>query len=94
MNNEFSFVKDERVLQFLGPALPGDPPQPCPELLTEDEAIRYLRLDTINITDPSATLRRYREHRLLRGTQISKRIFYRRTELDRFIERVTEGNPR
>jgi hypothetical protein len=94
MNNEFNIASDSHAMRFFGPALPGDPPQPCPELLTEGEAIRYLRLDTINISDPSATLRRYREHRLLRGTQISKRIFYRRAELDRFIERVTEGNPR
>jgi len=82
------------IPQFSGPALPGDPPQPCPELLTEDEAVRYLRLDTIHISNPSATLRRYRERGLLRGTQISKRIFYRRAELDRFIERATEGNSR
>ena len=94
MNGDIELANSSCVLQFYGPALPGDPPQPCPELLTEGEAIRYLRLDTINISDPSATLRRYRERRLLKGTQISKRIFYRRTELDRFIERVTESNPR
>ena len=40
--------------------LPGDPPQLCPELLTEEEAIRYLRLDTVRIDDAGATLRRYR----------------------------------
>ncbi len=74
--------------------LPGDPPSPCPELLTEDEAIRYLRLDTVEIDNPSATLRRYREQGLLRGTQVSKRIFYRRLELDRFLERITDQNPR
>ncbi len=94
MNNELIVMSGSRALQLLGPALPGDPPQPCPELLTEDEAVRYLRLDTISISDTSATLRRYRERRLLRGTQISKRIFYRRSELERFIERVTESNPR
>lgn len=94
MNGDTELANSPCALQFLGPALPGDPPRPCPELLTEDEAIRYLRLDTINISDPSATLRRYRENRLLRGTHISKKIFYRRAELDRFIERVTEGNPR
>jgi len=31
---------------------------PCPELLTEAEAIRYLRLDTVAIGDPMGTLRR------------------------------------
>jgi len=74
--------------------IPGDPPIPCPELLTEAEAIRYLRLDTIKIKDPSETLRSYRKRRLLRGTQVSKRVFYRRTELDAFLEHLTEANPR
>ena len=80
---------------LLAPAiLPGSPPQPCPELLTEEEAIRYLRLDTIRIKNPAETLARYRDEGLLRGTQVSKRIFYRRTELDRFLERLTDSNPR
>ncbi len=74
--------------------LPGQPPTPCPELLTEEEAIRYLRLDEVNIKDPAETLRRYREKGLLRGTQVSKRIFYRRVELDRLLDRLTEQNPR
>ena len=68
--------------------------RPCPTLLTEQEAIQYLRLDTVGISDPGATLRRYREQGLLRATQISKRLFYRRLELDRFIEKQTERNPR
>jgi hypothetical protein len=76
------------------PILPGNPAQPCPELLTEAEAIRYLRLDTINIANPSETLRRYRDQGMLRGTQVSKRVMYRRVELDRFLERLTENNPR
>jgi len=74
--------------------LPGNPPQPCPELLTEEEAIRYLRLDTVKIDNPGETLKRYRDQGLLRGTQVSKRIFYRRVELDKFLERVTEENKR
>ena len=66
----------------------------CPELLTEVEAIRYLRLDTVDIAEPSVTLRRYRDRALLRATQVSKRLFYRRVELDRFLERQTEKNLR
>ncbi|MFQ5592471.1 MAG: helix-turn-helix domain-containing protein [Phycisphaerae bacterium] len=78
-----------------GPVLPGAPPQPCPELLTEEEAIRYLRLDTITgLSNPGETLARYRAQGMLRGTQVSKRVFYRRVELDRFLERVTAENPR
>lgn len=78
-----------------GPVLPAGPPVPCPELLTEEEAIRYLRLDTIaGLKNPGETLARYRANGMLRGTQVSKRIFYRRVELDRFLDRLTAENPR
>ena len=77
------------------PILPGGQfPQPCPELLTEGEAIRYLRLDTVGIAKPAESLRYYREKGLLRATQVSKRLFYRRVELDRLLDRLTESNPR
>lgn len=78
-----------------GPVLPGSPTSLCPELLTEAEAIRYLRLDTIQgLRNPDETLARYRAAGLLRGTQVSKSVFYRRVELDRFLERLTNENPR
>ena len=92
-----SQAEEMRVDEKMWPAavvLPGDPAQPCPELLTEAEAIRYLRLDTINIGNPSESLRRYRERGMLRGTQVSKRVMYRRVELDRFLGRLTDQNPR
>jgi hypothetical protein len=65
-----------------------------PGLFTEEEAIAYLRLDTIDIADRRATLRRYRESGHLRGTQVSKRVFYLQEELDAFLKRVTQENPR
>ena len=74
--------------------LPGDPPQPCPELLTEAEAVRYLRLDQIDIEDPASTLRYYRKKGLLRATQVGKCVRYRRVELERLLECVTQTNPR
>lgn len=74
--------------------LPGNPPLPCPELLTEEEAIRYLRLDLIDIEDPTSTLTYYRRRGLLRATQVGKCIRYRRIELERFLDRLTETNPR
>lgn len=77
------------------PMLPGEPPMVCPELLTEEEAIRYLRLDTIRgLRNPGETLARYRAAGMLRGTQVSKSVFYRRVELDRFLDRLTNENPR
>ena len=67
---------------------------PCPELLTESEAIRFLRLDGIDTEDPASTLRYYRKKGLLRATQVGKCIRYRRIELERLLDRLTENNPR
>ena len=83
------------ALTHTGPVLPGSPVVFCPELLTEEEAVRYLRLDTIQgLRNPGETLARYRATGMLRGTQVSKSVFYRRVELDRFLERLTNENPR
>ena len=102
MSNPAEIARTSEGLALQGQAgseqavvLPGGPPLPCPELLTEEEAIRYLRLDTISgLRNPKETLARYRAAGMLRGTQVSKRIFYRRVELDRFLERLTTENPR
>ena len=67
---------------------------PCPELLTENEAIRFLRLDGIDIDDPANTLRYYRKKGLLQATQVGKCIRYRRIELEKLLDRLTEANPR
>ena len=63
---------------------------PCPELLTEDEAIRYLRLDIDGPTKPENTLRYYREKKKLKGTRIGKRVLYTRKALDEFLEKMTK----
>jgi hypothetical protein len=75
---------DDWLRRYFGPS----------DLLTEDETIRRLRLDTINIANPAETLRRYRDKGLLRATQVSKRLFYRASEIDRFLTILTESNPR
>lgn len=77
----------QKGIRVQAAVLPGDPPQPCPELLTEDEAIRYLRLDVDGPTNPEQTLRYYREKGLLRGVRVGKRLRYRRKDLDAFLER-------
>ena len=56
--------------------------------------IKYLRLDEIDIANSADTLRYYRKKGLLLGTQIGKCIRYRRVELERFLDRLTEANPR
>jgi hypothetical protein len=92
------------TIPFAGAGAPQSPPaqrpagfQPgdaCPDLLTEEEAIRYLRLDLIDIKNPDETLQRYRKEGHLRGTQISKKVFYLRNELDALLQKLTEINPR
>ena len=92
------------TLAFAGAILPGrytrdadghlievEPPRPCPELLTEDEASLYLRLD---VKDPGDTLRYYREHHGLRAVQVSRQVLYPREELDALWHRLMEENPR
>ena len=69
--------------------IPGDPPEPAPELLTAAEAVRYLRLDVDGPRKPELTLRHYREKGLLRATQVGRNLRYRRVELDRLLENLT-----
>lgn len=63
---------------------------PCPELLTEQEAVQYLRLN--DDKNPSRTLKYYREKGLLRATMVGRHLLYRRVELERFLELQTTGN--
>lgn len=61
----------------------------CPELLTEQEAIRYLRLDINGPAKPENTLRYYREQKKLKATKIGKKLLYSRKSLNEFMERMT-----
>lgn len=63
---------------------------PCPELLTEDEAIRYLRLDVSGPRNPSGTLKYYRDQGVLRAVRIGRNLRYPRKELDSMVERLLE----
>ena len=65
---------------------------PCPAVLTEEEAIRYLRLDVDGPAKPELTLRYYREKGLLQATRVGRRLRYRRVELDRLLENLTGAN--
>lgn len=66
----------------------------CPDLLTENEAIRFLRLDVGGPAKPDKTLQYYREQGLLRATRVGKRLRYQRKELLKFLDRLTERTQR
>ena len=63
---------------------------PMPELLTEEEVIKFLRLDVDGPGDPSQTLVYYRQKQLLKATRIGKKLRYQKKELLDFLDRLTE----
>ena len=62
---------------------------PAPYVLTADEAIRFLRLDTNGTKYPEATLQHYQKEGLLCPITIGKCRKYPLPELLRFIERLS-----
>ena len=60
----------------------------CPELMTETEAIRYLRLDVNGPSNPRNTLKYYRDQGVLRAVHIGRNLRYPRKELDLMVERL------
>lgn len=68
------------------------PPEPVPAVLTEQEAIRYLRLDEDGRPQEAATraFRRLVETKRVRPARIGLRNRYARKELCRFVLHATE----
>ena len=67
---------------------------PIPYLLTEQEAIIFLRLDTDTVKNPSRTIKYYRDKGQLRGTRIGNNYCYTKKELLAFIDRATDWTNR
>ena len=63
---------------------------PCPDLLTEAETIRYLRLDRDGPKNPAGTLKYYRDQGVLRAVRIGRNLRYPRKELDSMVERLLQ----
>lgn len=83
---------DSKNLAFIVPSVLPDGNggfTPCPDLLTEQEAIRYLRLNIDGPAKPENTLRYYREQKKLKATKIGKKLLYSRKSLNEFMERMT-----
>ena len=68
------------------------PPQPVPVVLTEDEAISFLRLDAGGRALEAArrALRRLVERKLIRPCRVGKRSRFLREELLRFLRWQTD----
>jgi hypothetical protein len=68
-------------------------PETFPELLMPIEAAQYLRLDETGGHTPRSavrTLNFWRDKGELKATKFARRVWYRRTELDRFLALKTE----
>ena len=59
-------------------------------ILTEAEAIQWLRLDVDGPKDPAGTLKFYRQSKLLRGVRIGRQFRYPVAELEAFVQRLLE----
>lgn len=64
---------------------------PCLELLTEDEAVRYLRLDIDAPKNPKGTLKYYRDQGILRAVRIGRNLRYPRKELDLMVDKLLQN---
>lgn len=84
--------KNEQVV-FVGPVYFADG-KVVPEVLTEEETVEFLRLDTDGPANPSLTLKHYRDKGLLRPTRIGKKNRYSKKELLHFIDQMTEKTNR
>ena len=63
---------------------------PAPYVLTSEEAIKFLRIDTNHTKHPEATLQHYQKEGLLCPITIGKCRKYPLPELLRFIDRLSK----
>lgn len=63
---------------------------PVPEVMLEDELIKFLRLRELGIKNPANTLRYYRERGILKPTRIGNRNAYTRSSACEFLEKLTK----
>jgi hypothetical protein len=63
---------------------------PMPELLTEEETIKFLRLDIDGPEKPELTLKYYRDQGLLKACRVGKHLRYQKKELLKFLDLLTE----
>jgi hypothetical protein len=79
-NNEFKYISN---ICFMPDG------QPAPEVLSEQEVIKFLRLDEDG-KGCSYTLKYYRDKNLLKGIQIGKNLRYTKQEVLNFLALQTE----
>ena len=79
---------NQKEIDYPGPVYMPDG-TPAPYVLTAQEAVRFLRIDTNGTKHPDATLQHYQNEGLLNPITIGKGRKYPLPELLRFIERLS-----
>lgn len=59
-------------------------------LLSEPEAIQWLRLDQAGVEHPECSLKRLRDRGAIRTIRLGRRVFYPVQELQRFVDHEIE----
>ena len=82
-------MKGNEVVKYVGASYFADGTH-VPDLMTEEEAVKFLRLDIDGPKDPSTTLEYYRSEDRLKATRVGKKLRYLKSELLKFLEYQTQ----
>lgn len=63
---------------------------PAPSLMTEEEAIRFLRIDQTGVRFPRQTFQRYRSSGQIVGKMVGRCVRYPVEELQRFVKELPD----
>ncbi len=82
-------MNNQKDYTYMGPIYMPDG-TPAPYIMTAEEAIRFLRIDTNGTKHPEATLQHYQKEGLLCPITIGKCRKYPLPELVRFINELSQ----
>lgn len=72
--------------------LSTDPPRPAPTIMSEEETIIFLRINTIGIAKPRNTLAYWRNRGFLKSMRVSNKFVYRLEDALAFAERLSKAS--
>ena len=82
-------MSDQNNYIYIGPVYMPDG-TPAPEVMTQQEACRFLRLDEADLKNPASTLQYYRDKGYLTGVRIGKTIRYTKEDLLNFLRNQSQ----
>ena len=82
--------QEEQTSWERGPStFAGDHHDDLPQLLTQEEAIRLLRLDKLGLKDPKESLRHLRRTRQIGYTKVAGKVLIPRKEIIMYLKKQT-----